>query len=221
MKLIIFSDTHLTDKFDKKKYRFLKSIIEKADQVIINGDFWDGYRTNFDDFVKSKWSNLFPLLKKKRAIYLYGNHDDVKLSNGEVKKFSIKQDKSLTLTNGSKVFHVQHGHAIKPPVYRVLRNMPPNKMLAGLIHAVFKFGVKLMGERFFAWFFLPAILEQQALKNWAKKTLSVNEYLICGHSHIAEIDEETGYINTGFIDHGHAQYVEINNWQPRLIRKKY
>jgi predicted phosphodiesterase len=43
MKTIIFSDTHLTDQFDPELYKALENMIQEADQVIINGDFWDGY----------------------------------------------------------------------------------------------------------------------------------------------------------------------------------
>ncbi|KUK82735.1 MAG: Metallo-dependent phosphatase, partial [Microgenomates bacterium 39_6] len=75
MKTLIFSDTHLTDRLDPKKMAFLKKIINKADQVIINGDFWDGAFISFDQFLSSPWQELFSLLKKKQTIYIYGNHD--------------------------------------------------------------------------------------------------------------------------------------------------
>lgn len=220
MRIIIFSDTHLTDKFDEKKYRFLKSIIEKADRVIINGDFWDGYRVSIDDFIKSKWRKLFPLLKEKQTIYLYGNHDDVNFSNGEISRFSVKQNKCLTLKNGSKKLIIQHGDAIKPPVYNLFRHAPPNKILASLVNVIFKIGIKLTGEYFFN-LFLLARIEQKALKQWAREKIAHNEYLICGHSHLAEFDKEIGYINSGFIDHGYAQYVEIDNWDLRLVKDRY
>jgi len=68
MKILIFSDTHLTSKFDQEKFDFLKKIVNSSDRVIINGDFWDSWFTNFDDFVKSRWNKLFPLLKKKNTM---------------------------------------------------------------------------------------------------------------------------------------------------------
>jgi len=71
MKILVFSDTHLTDRFDQGKFRFLQKIINFSDQVIINGDFWDSWFTNFDDFVNSEWRKLFPILLKKRAIYIW------------------------------------------------------------------------------------------------------------------------------------------------------
>lgn len=71
MKTLIFSDTHLTKKFDLKKFLFLKRIIESADQVIINGDFWDSWFSDFNGFLKSGWKDLFHSLKEKETIYIY------------------------------------------------------------------------------------------------------------------------------------------------------
>jgi predicted MPP superfamily phosphohydrolase len=88
MQTLIFSDTHLTKGFNRKKYEFLREIIEPVDRVIINGDFWDGYLTSFDKFVNSEWQKLFPLLKEKQTIYLYGNHDKTKWCDSRVNLFS-------------------------------------------------------------------------------------------------------------------------------------
>ncbi len=41
MRILVISDTHLTHKFDQRKFEYLLSIISQADKVIINGDFWD------------------------------------------------------------------------------------------------------------------------------------------------------------------------------------
>lgn len=71
MRVLVFSDTHLTKAFDDKKCEFLKKIISDSDQVIINGDFWDGYIISFDEFLKPEWACLFPPLKaKKNFLYL-------------------------------------------------------------------------------------------------------------------------------------------------------
>jgi len=75
-KILLFSDSHLHPPIFKKAYfDRLVNLIEQADQVIINGDFWEGYFYSFDQFVNSKWNQLFPLLKQKHTIYLPGNHD--------------------------------------------------------------------------------------------------------------------------------------------------
>jgi len=62
MNILVFSDTHLYLPFDQKKFNFLKKIISESGQVIINGDFFDGYMNKFDEFCKSSWNKLFPLL---------------------------------------------------------------------------------------------------------------------------------------------------------------
>ncbi len=81
MKTIVLSDTHLYEEFDEKKFNFLKRIISKVDRVIINGDFWDSYICSFSDFINSPWKKLFPLLKTKKTVYIYGNHDKKSLTD--------------------------------------------------------------------------------------------------------------------------------------------
>ena len=70
MSIVIFSDTHLY-KFDPKKYNFLKKIISKAEKVIINGDFCEGFLMTFTEFVNSPWNKLFTSLRKKNNIYIW------------------------------------------------------------------------------------------------------------------------------------------------------
>lgn len=68
MKTIVFSDTHLINKFEENKFQFLSALIASADSIIINGVFWDAYMVSFDAFIKSRWKDLFPLLKEKKTI---------------------------------------------------------------------------------------------------------------------------------------------------------
>ena len=88
MKILVISDVHLDNAFEKPKYRFLKKIIRRADRVIINGDFWDGYLVKFQQFIQSPWKSLFPLLKSKKTIYIYCNHDKKILSDKHTALFS-------------------------------------------------------------------------------------------------------------------------------------
>jgi len=91
MTILVFSDTHLTHRFNKKKFLFLSRIIKKADKVIINGDFWDGHISSFHRFINSKWSMLFKLLKQKKTVYIYGNHDRKEYCDSRVSSFSTIQ----------------------------------------------------------------------------------------------------------------------------------
>src|SRR3989339_1338248 len=109
MNILIFSDTHLYLPFDEKKYNFLKKIIEKSDQVIINGDFFDNYMISFDEFVNSSWNRLFPLLKSKKTIYIYGNHDKRSFSDKRVELFSDIQAERYKIKTSNKTFIFEHG----------------------------------------------------------------------------------------------------------------
>jgi len=112
MKHLIFSDSHLTDRFEEDKFKFLYRIISQSGRVIINGDFWDGYLTSFDKFIKSPWKKLFPLLLKKKTIYIYGNHDSPDLSDQRVNLFSIKQTEKYFIVSGEILLRIEHGQNI-------------------------------------------------------------------------------------------------------------
>ena len=114
MKTIIISDLHLTAKFNKRTFNFLKDLISSVDKVIINGDFWDSYVTSFDKFVKSKWKDLFPLLKEKNTHYNYGNHDRKTDSDERVKLFSVTQAETLNLKVGDLELLIKHGNDLRP-----------------------------------------------------------------------------------------------------------
>ena len=51
----------------------------------------------------------------------------------------------------------------------------------------------------------------QQIKDKLKKELQKDEYYVCGHTHSAEIDEKSHFINTGMIKHGLAQYLTIDD----------
>ena len=110
MNILIFSDTHLYLPFNEKKYNFLKKIIEKSDRVIINGDFFDDYMISFDDFLNSPWNGLFPLLKTKKTVYIYGNHDKRSFSDKRADLFSDIQAERYKIKTQDKTFIFEHGH---------------------------------------------------------------------------------------------------------------
>ncbi|MBI4226199.1 metallophosphoesterase family protein, partial [Candidatus Roizmanbacteria bacterium] len=114
MKILIFSDSHLTENFEEKKFNFLKKIIQQSDSVIINGDFWDGYRTTFDRFISSDWNKLFPLLKSKKTVYIHGNHDRETYIDQNASLFSDLQTHTYRLQLNGKVFIIEHGHRFYP-----------------------------------------------------------------------------------------------------------
>ena len=134
MKTLIISDLHLGNHFDPKKLAFLQEIISAADQVIINGDFWEGLLFSFSEFVESPWKELFPQLKSKNTIYIHGNHDKKNLCDERVSLFSQEQKTFHRLQIGDLVFVIIHGHQFNPFFNRLLHPLKiPQFMLKALM----------------------------------------------------------------------------------------
>lgn len=207
MKILIFSDSHLTENFEEKKFNFLKKIIQQSDSVIINGDFWDGYRTTFDRFISSDWNKLFPLLKSKKTVYIHGNHDRETYIDQNASLFSDLQTHTYRLQLNGKVFIIEHGHRFYPLFDEILPRIL-NKV-STIIVGFFLRNISLL--RF--------ILKRanRIIKIKVQKELKNNEIFVCGHSHWAEFDLKNQFINTGFIEDGLAKYLLIHNG--RLIPK--
>lgn len=214
MSTLIFSDTHLSTRVFRKKFNYLKSIIEPADQVIIVGDFWDGFLTTLDHFVDSGWNKLFPLLLDRQARYVYGNHDRAEWSNDLVNRFSIQQAPSLDLTIEGQAYHITHGHTIFTSLedkYPVLNRSIPLRIGANIdvIHKL------IWGRRFLA---KDSHINDPMRHRFQTQSDAI---LVCGHSHYPEIDLDHRFINPGFIGMGFGNYVVIDQDGPRLIKEKY
>lgn len=204
MKTLVFSDTHLSSVDDPHQRALLKKVISSADRVIINGDFWDQYLCSFDEFVHSAWKELFPLLKKRKTIYILGNHDTRQFIDDRWKLFADKVADELDLRIGTQRFHIEHGHQ----------------------HS-YTFG--LYYPRLSAWFgrFYPYLdrIEQgghvftnayraymrhqhddKELLSYAKAHKQKNLWHIFAHSHLQRMSKEDGYINTG------SFRCRIGNW---------
>src|SRR3989338_7398847 len=110
MNILVISDTHLSLHFEEKKFRLLESLIKKHDQVIINGDFWEGFVISYDKFILSPWRNLFPILKMKNAIYIFGNHDLQEFGNGLFDAFSVSHTNDYRVKVNGHSFIFEHGH---------------------------------------------------------------------------------------------------------------
>ncbi len=203
MKILVFSDSHLTERFNIKKFQFLKKIIQESDLVIINGDFWDGYLTTFDRFISSDWNKLFPLLKSKKTVYLFGNHDKEKYTDKNINLFSTLQTHKYELKLNGKKFIFEHGNRLYPFIDdksympRILNKI--NAIIAGFLLENVPL-LKLLEKRV-----------NEIIKQNIKKTLKENEIYIVGHSHHAEFDLKNSFINTGYIQNGRAQYLIIDD----------
>lgn len=220
-KLLIISDTHLSHKIDEKKLTFLKNLIENSDQVIINGDFWDSSLTTFDKFVNSKWNQLFPILKDRYAIYLYGNHDMQHLADERVKLFSIKQYDEYKIKIGDYILNIEHGHnfsAITKFVYKYFKDKPVLlRYLTLPTELLFYINERLVKEFNFVLFHIL----NMGGKKLAKSTLEEKHVLITGHTHAPYFDLGNKYINLGFIRQGFASYVIATEEGLQMVKCRY
>lgn len=221
MKTIIFSDIHLTKKFDKKKFEFLKKTAENADQIIINGDFWDHYVCRFSTFVKSDWKKLFPILRAKNTIYLFGNHDRQSWTDERISLFCRHSANQHIMEFGEKKLIIEHGNRIIPSVdEKAIARFtirPIRYMAAKTKNALERIGLVILGETFFK----TEKRENRKIKKYIQKNLKPHEILITGHTHLAEFDLDNRFINSGLVRHGFGQYVLIENDQIKLITENY
>lgn len=223
MKTLIFSDTHLGKDFDEKQFQFLQEIIQKADTVIIAGDFWEGLRITFNDFVSSPWQALFPILKKKNTVYIFGNHDFKELTDHRVSLFSSKQAIQYTFQSGKKTFVVEHGHRF--PLTFVTISRYVSKHIAHYTHKdpiighqMENIGIRLFGKKF------RDSVGKEANKSIKKRLgdeFNDQKILICGHTHTQELDLNEHFVNTGMIRLGFGSYIMIENGEITLSDVKY
>lgn len=222
MRILVFSDSHLNLPFDEKKFNFLENLIKRADQVIINGDFWEGMLISFDEFLESSWKSLFPLLKSKKTVYIYGNHDEKKLSDKRASIFSDIQTDKYTLKLKNKILTFQHGDSFAPIKFPWLNKLIGETISKQLVYRLDKLEGHLVKKGIHRNLLtLTGKQLNKKIKKIMKGQLQENEYLVCGHTHFREIDDSNRFFNTGFIKHGLAQYMTIENNQPRLMEEWY
>ena len=214
MNVLIISDLHLTHRPNERKYNFLEKIISSADKVILNGDLWDSYLTSFDRFVDSDWNRLFPLLKSKKTVYLFGNHDPKSKSDRRVNRFSDIASDNFRLKIGTQHYFVTHGHEIDKSLDMLYPRLIGNSLVIAIHEIRNHIGVKLRREQFF---FKNS---NDKMKHWSAEHLN-EEILVTGHTHLAEIDLSSRYINTGVVHYGLGQYLIISEEEVELRLERY
>ncbi len=211
MNIIAFSDTHLTHKFDSKKYKAIIEIIKNADKIIINGDFWDSYLTTFEKFYSSKWSMLFPQLKNRNTTYIFGNHDKREDNNLELmKSFCNKFGESFDFLFFDKKYHIEHGDKFFFNCDDRLKTIQQKTA-----NFIFKSGTLIFKEAFWKIYHNQ---NKKIYKNLIKKYK--NEIIVASHTHYSETIEQNFY-NTGIVNYGLLQYVLINEKGTTIIKKRY
>lgn len=217
MKTVIISDVHLNHHFEEKKFRFLNELISSCDRVILNGDFWDGYRTTFDKFLASEWKQLFPLLIEKKALYLYGNHDQKRYSNKKVSLFSVEQKDSHDITVNKITYHIEHGHLLAHSI-DIEYPFIPRPFLYILNNVAQRL------EYVFTHINSPHNVLLKFINLRTKKKLRTKKFpnwYLCGHTHYAEIDKKNKFANSGFIQFGKASYLIVDPSGLSLQIKNY
>jgi predicted phosphodiesterase len=212
-KTLIFSDSHLSPRFNEDYYNKLVSVINQADKVIINGDFWEGYFYKFGEFLSSPWSQLFPLLKKKNTVYIHGNHDLKIYVDDRTDRFADLVTESYEFSSGSKNFICMHGHQyIESPAKRsILMRM---KFLLGGLYIVYYLGMILVKEKF--WVIYQ--FENERLKRIQKRKYP-GKILVTGHTH--RMEQTDGYLNTGVMSFGFFEYAMIEDGEIRQYKERY
>lgn len=218
MKILVFSDSHLDHNFEPEKLSFLKKIIRSADQVVINGDFWEGYSTTFDQFLTSKWKGLLPLLKAKKAIYLFGNHDKKILSDKRIGQFCIASAQRYKLKTSRYTYVFEHGNRLAPYIDDIwnFKTLPP--VMNNLLSELERTAVRIFGVKALTYLFGRFNVK---IKGLLKKELKENEIFVCGHTHVAEIDLKNRFMNSGLVRHGLAHYIIIEDGTPTLYKERY
>ena len=213
MSTLVFSDTHFTKKFYPRQFEALKKLISESDKIIINGDFWEGLGISFDDFLQSGWNKLFPLLKQKYTVYIYGNHDDKVFSDERVYQFCTKAVKEYYLDTPNQKYLFKHGHEFLFPKHTgdclnkqiseaCTLHRKARLAVAGFVQKV---GFGLLGPRI-----IPAIINR--IPTEVRATVGKSGYLlVCGHTHRPQYVPKSNFLDVGFFNHGWANYLLINN----------
>lgn len=206
MTTLLFSDTHFTPEFSPQLCKLIISLVAKADRVVIHGDFWDAYLTNFEDFLDSPWKVMFPLLKKKHTVYVYGNHDLPQYADKRVGWFSEVTTNQYLMEFSQYKATIMHGHTLLPAfdgrhpwASRVLGNF---YFLLVFLHRANLFFLSVLYRSYIA---RQNLAINTALWRYAEQ-LPPSHVLIAGHSHIQTASPSQKYYNTGATDVGTFQY---------------
>lgn len=200
MTVLVISDTHLGKTFNPKKYDYLYDLFSKYSLIVLNGDFWDYYSFSFEDFLNSKWSDLFEIMKDK-TIYIYGNHDKKEYADERVSLFSKEQHEEYCLPIGNKTFIFTHGHKID--------GFKQNeKAWFVTLDRLLKLNdIGLVLDYLSIYF---AKNRDANFKGFAKN-LSDNEVLVVGHKHIPLVNLKEKYVLGGSVLFGRAYYLVISD----------
>lgn len=232
MKLIFFSDTHLTDRsFDRMRYvkDFLNDVCEGADKVFVLGDLFEFYH-GYDGYIYPWYAGIVDSLKRlvergKEVYLLEGNHE-FEMGGFFQTHTGITCVKELTIDIEGKRTYIAHGHGFdtlclgnilkSPFIYAVMDCFGPG--LTWRIAMAMGIFLSKKKKRY-----NPKVVE--AFRRYARlKQDEGCDAVILAHSHIPDrtssvVDgKEKVYLNTGdFIEHG--SYVEYTTGDGFQIKR--
>lgn len=231
-KYVIISDIHLgsSDSNPKKILNFLKSI--SFDNLILNGDIIDGWKIKRGGKLRNKEIELLKFIlslsKKKRIIYVRGNHDDfldhvIPIMLGDI---YITNQYSFQIDNNK--YYVIHGDVFD----RITKEL---KWIAYLGDIGYTFLIKInkFTNKIRKFFKKPYYSFSKQIKIKVKKAVNyISSFeknlanlakqkgynaVICGHIHHAEIKkiDQIMYYNSGdWIESMSALvFSEKNEWE--------
>ncbi len=204
---LVISDIHLSNPYEPKKHAFLQKLFEQHDRIILNGDFWEGYRYSFDEFLCSKWASLFPILKKKQAIYIYGNHDREMYSDSRREKFCSWAGWRYEEKIGGIQYIFEHGNRLALKFDEKTHIQRVSKVLFIPFNLTEMFIVRVLGLKYFHLIFGKL---NRDIKNLIKHELKDGEIFVCGHTHVREYAPGSQFINTGVNKYGFSEYGIID-----------
>jgi predicted phosphodiesterase len=209
-RIIVLSDCHLDSRFDEHVFLKFKKIIEKADVLVINGDFWADSAGSFEKFITSKWQKLFPLLKAKKTYYIFGNHDMPILSDERIYQFCEWAGFRLKIKAGDISLHIEHGHLLSGNLVRNLfiafQRHPKLLKYVTFPYGLYENSAKFVTSRTRFNLMKKLNTEFKTSRLWVS---TEDEYFFMGHTHVPEFDVNARYVNTGLTHNGHFNYVEV------------
>ncbi|MFT7328066.1 MAG: putative phosphodiesterase [Crocinitomicaceae bacterium] len=230
---IILSDLHIGDNIHFKRLAAFLEIFENFDRIILNGDFLDDL-WSYDKTVTSEWSSLFDLLKRKEVIYLFGNHDrDTPELRAATSDFIDVYADTYNIPVGNLELVIKHGHTIYPRPDGILYEKKKTtfgkwiqKTVKILWYSVYPFVLtfrflieKNQGT-------LSKIqrnvvkVQNDRMKEYAKKHLEPHQILVCGHSHLSEFSPELQFINAGANSYERVEYLSIRDEKMELVTRE-
>lgn len=214
MSTLIISDTHFTPQFDAHFCAQLTRLIESHDHVVLNGDFWDGYRATFESFLRSPWQALFRPLLERHAIYIYGNHDSSEMCTADTGRFSVRQLATYELHAGGQTFVIEHGHRLTQHLFARASQWLPTALSRFLYSSYMVLMAQPSSVR--SW-----LLRQEEQRNLAgdraiRQFLDAHPnasdtWLVTGHTHIPRLAHGQRYANSGRCGGKHPTYLVVHD----------